>query len=172
MRIGIVTVSDRSSQGLREDLSGQWLAELVRKIPAEVAARPVVPDEKNRIQAVLISLVDDLDCEIVLTTGGTGIGSRDVTPEATSEILEKEIPGLSEALRQAGQKKTPMAVLSRGVAGVRRRSLIVNLPGSPEAVREGFEVLKPILTHAVALIRGRVKDCGTGTGKGKRKNGA
>lgn len=171
MRVGIVTVSDRSSQGLREDLSGKLLAELVRKIPAEIVARQVVPDEKNRIQAVLISWVDDLDCEVVLTTGGTGIASRDVTPEATSEILEKEIPGVSEALRQVGQQQTPRAVLSRGVAGVRKRSLIVNLPGSPEAVREAFKILGPLLAHAVGLIRGTVMDCRTDERKGRRKNG-
>ena len=162
MRAGIVTVSDRSSQGLREDLSGKLLAELVRKIPAEIAARQVVPDEKSRIQAVLISLVDDLDCEVVLTTGGTGIGPRDVTPEATAGILEKEIPGISDLIRQEGSKQIPTAVLSRGLAGVRKRSLIVNLPGSPAAVRSAVKVLGPVLKHAVELIRGKVKDCQAG----------
>lgn len=160
MRVGIVTVSDRSSQGLREDLSGKLLAELFRKLPAEIVARPVVPDEKNRIQAALISLVDDLDCEMVVTTGGTGVGPRDVTPEATAEVIEKEIPGLSETLRRKGSEQTPLAVLSRGIAGVRKRSLIVNLPGSPQAVEKSFEILKPVLVHTVELIQGKVADCG------------
>lgn len=159
MRIGIVTVSDRCSQGLREDLSGKLLIGLLKEAPVEVVDYRIVPDEKDKIQAALIGLVDDLDCEVVLTTGGTGIGPRDVTPEATCEILEKEIPGLAEALRREGSKKIPTALLSRGVTGVRKRSLVVNLPGSPEAVRDAIVILKPILGHATELIRGKVLDC-------------
>lgn len=159
MRIGVITVSDRSSQGIREDVSGKTLIDLIKKIPAEAAGYRIVPDEKGRIQAALISFVDDLDCEVVLTTGGTGIGPRDVTPEATLGIIEKEISGIPETLRRIGSSGTPHAMLSRGVAGIRKRSLIVNLPGSPEAVKEAFEVLEPILAHAVALVRGKVADC-------------
>lgn len=159
MRIGILTISDRASQGLREDLSGKMLANLLREIPAEVANYRVVPDEKNEIQAALLHFIDDLDCEVVLTTGGTGIGPRDVTPEATQEILEKEIPGLAEAFRREGLKKIPTALLSRGVSGIRKRSLIVNLPGSPEAVRDALGILQPILSHATELIRGEIFDC-------------
>ncbi|MBI4115639.1 MAG: molybdopterin adenylyltransferase [Candidatus Omnitrophica bacterium] len=159
MRVGIVTVSDRSSQGLREDTSGKLLNDLIKTIPADVVGYRTIPDEKNQIQATLISFVDDLRCDVVLTTGGTGMGPRDVTPEATSEVIEKEIPGISESLRREGFKQTPLAILSRGMAGVRKGCLIVNLPGSPQAVKEAFEILKPILTHTVELIQGRVTDC-------------
>lgn len=160
MRIGIITISDRSSQGLREDASGKLLTELVRRVPWEVAGYRIVSDEKTQIQATLISFVDDLACDVVLTTGGTGLGPRDVTPEATCEVLEKEIPGISETLRSESLKETPYALLSRGVAGVRKKSLIVNLPGSPEAVEVSFRFLTPILSHAVELIRGEAGDCG------------
>ena len=159
LKAGILTASDRSHRGEREDKSGHLLKLLVENIPAEVIAYHVLPDEKEAIQKMLIHMADILYCDLILTTGGTGLALRDVTPEATGEILDREIPGISEAIRFTGMQRKPAAMLSRGLAGVRGKTLIVNLPGSPRAVEESFQVLLPILTHAVELIKGEVSDC-------------
>lgn len=159
IKIGILTASDRCSQGKREDESGKLLKSLAETLPAEVVAYRIVPDDKETLKNVLFQMVELFKCHLILTTGGTGLGPRDQTPEATKEVIEKEISGIAEALRLAGQAKTKFAMLSRGVAGTRKKSLIINLPGSPAAVQDAFEVLRPVLRHAVELIHGQVSDC-------------
>lgn len=156
IRVGILTVSDRASRGEYQDLSGPEVRRLVEeKLGAEVVAEEIVPDEKERIEEVLKRWADELDLELILTTGGTGFTPRDVTPEATRAVIEKEAPGLAEAMRAASLQKTPHAMLSRAVAGIRGRTLIVNLPGSPRAARENLEVILPALPHGLDLLRGR-----------------
>ncbi len=160
VKVGILTASDRCSRQERKDESGLLLKFLIEeRLGAEVIAYRVVPDEKEVIRKVIIHMADLFFCDLVLTTGGTGLGPRDVTPEATKELIEKEIPGISEAIRHESMKKTKFAMLSRAVAGVRGKTLIVNLPGSPSAVQDAFEILKDVLIHAVKLIHGEVGDC-------------
>ena len=154
IRAGVVTVSDKGYAGEREDASGPLLADLLRKMGAEVVSRTIVPDERAEIERVLTALADEEQVDLVVTTGGTGPAPRDVTPEATQAVIEREVPGLAEVLRFEGYRKTPLAVISRGVAGIRGRTLFVNLPGSPRAVREGMETLSPILPHAIRMLRG------------------
>jgi molybdopterin adenylyltransferase len=154
IQAGVVTVSDKASEGERKDVSGQVLADLLRKIGMWVVKQTIVPDEQDEIERVLIGLADEAQVDLIVTTGGTGLTPRDVTPEATQAVIEREAPGLAEVLRFEGYHKTPLAALSRGVAGVRGRTLIINLPGSPRAVREGMETLSPILPHAVKMVRG------------------
>ena len=159
VRVGIITASDRCSQGKRADESGRLLKLLVEGLPAEVVAYRIFPDDKDILKKALRHMADLFHCDFVLTTGGTGLSPRDQTPEATREVIEKEIPGIAEAIRQDGLKKTKFAMLSRGLAGVRGKTLVVNLPGNPEAVGDAFEVLRPILRHATELIKGEVIDC-------------
>jgi molybdopterin adenylyltransferase len=154
IRAGVVTVSDKGHAGERKDASGPLLASLLQKIGAEVVRQVIVPDERSEIERVLIEMADEAQLDLIVTTGGSGLTPRDVTPEATLAVIERQAPGLAEVLRFEGYRKTPLAVLSRGVAGVRGRTLIVNLPGSPKAVREGMETLAPILPHAVKMARG------------------
>jgi molybdopterin adenylyltransferase len=154
IRAAVVTVSDKGHVGERKDTSGPLLASLLQKIGAEVVRQVIVPDERPEIERVLIEMADGLQLDLIVTTGGSGLTPRDVTPEATLAVIERQAPGLAEALRFEGYRKTPLAVLSRGVAGVRGGTLIVNLPGSPKAVREGMETLAPILPHAVKMVRG------------------
>jgi len=154
IQAGVVTVSDKGYAGEREDASGPLLADLVRQMGAEVVRQAIVPDEREQIERVLVELADEAHLDLVLTTGGTGPAPRDVTPEATRAVIEREMPGLAEVLRFAGYSRTPLAVISRGVAGIRGGTLIVNLPGSPRAVREGMETLSPILPHAITMLRG------------------
>ena len=145
----MLTVSDGVVAGTREDRSGDALEELLRAEGYEVERR-VVPDDRDAIAEAIAELAED--AAVVLTTGGTGLGPRDVTPEATAEVLERVAPGIAEALRADSLAKTPHALLSRGLAGVRGRALIVNLPGSPGGCRDGFDVLRPALKHAVELL--------------------
>jgi molybdenum cofactor synthesis domain-containing protein len=160
IKVGILTASDRSSRGERKDESGLLLKSLIEeRLGAEVVAYRVVPDDKPVIQKVIVHMADLFFCDLILTTGGTGLGPRDVTPEATKELIEKEIPGISEAIRRQSMKKTKFAMLSRAVAGVRGKTLIINLPGSPNAVQEAFEVLEDVLVHAIELVHGEVQDC-------------
>ncbi|MBN1179301.1 MAG: MogA/MoaB family molybdenum cofactor biosynthesis protein [Anaerolineae bacterium] len=154
IRAGVVIVSDKGYAGERADASGPLLAELLQRIGAEVIGPTIVPDEPEQIEAVLIHLADVEHVDVVLTSGGTGPTPRDQTPEATLAVIERQMPGLAEVLRFEGYRKTPLAVISRGVAGIRGRTIIVNLPGSPKAVREGMETLAPILPHAVRMVRG------------------
>lgn len=156
IEIGILTISDTAAQGGRDDLSGEAIRELVTAAPLQgtVTQYLVVPDERERIASVLRQWADELGLALVLTTGGTGLGPRDGTPEATRAVLEREAPGIAEAIRAESLRHTPFGMLARGVAGTRGRTLIINLPGSPKAVRESLEVLLPALPHAVALLTG------------------
>ncbi len=159
-RVAILTVSDRSAAGAREDASGGVIRELVlAALDAEVTAYVVVPDERAAIEATLRAWADERVADLILTTGGTGLAPRDVTPEATLAILEREIPGIPEAMRAASLAKTPYAMLSRMAAGTRGRSLIVNLPGSPKAVRENLAIVLPALPHALDKLAGDPADC-------------
>ncbi|MHB8577980.1 MAG: MogA/MoaB family molybdenum cofactor biosynthesis protein [Dehalococcoidia bacterium] len=165
MRTGVLTVSDKGSRGERDDTSGAAIRELLATIGAEVAAYSVVPDERDRIAAQLRAWADDLALDAVLTTGGTGLSSRDVTPEATRAVLDYEVPGIAEAMRAEGLRHTPMSMLSRALAGVRGRTLIVNLPGSERAVRQNLAVVLPVLQHAAETLRDRTGDHVAGAGK-------
>jgi len=156
LRFAVLTVSDRVAEGSRGDAGGDALRELVEAAGATVAAAAVVRDEPEVVSAALRAMVGRAD--VVLTTGGTGLGPRDVTPEATRAVLDREAPGIAEALRHASLAITPFAMLSRAVAGLAGRTLVVNLPGNPKAVREEWAVLAPVLGHAVATARGPVSD--------------
>jgi len=160
IKVGILTISDKGSIGEREDLSGKVIEEAVKKINGEVKYYQIIPDEKDIIQEELIKAVDKLHLDIILTTGGTGLGKRDVTPEATLAIIEKEVPGISEIIRSESFKKTNRAILSRGVAGVRKESLIINLPGSPKGVRESLEIILDALPHGIEILKGQATECG------------
>jgi molybdenum cofactor synthesis domain-containing protein len=157
IKVAVITVSDKGSRGEREDESGPAIQELLKRIDAGVEYYEVVPDEKELIKAKLIGYAKKVD--LILTTGGTGLSPRDVTPDATLEIIDREIPGIAEAMRAEGLRKTNRAMLSRAVAGVREDALIFNLPGSPHAVREGLEAVLAVLPHAIEKIKGSGEDC-------------
>lgn len=154
IKIGIITVSDRSFRGEREDLSGPLIKKMINDL-GKVIDYEIVPDEKSIISQTIKKMVDELMVDLVLTTGGTGLSSRDVTPEATREVIEKEIPGFGEIMRIKGFEKTPYALLSRAIAGKRKKSLIINLPGSPKAVKENLELILPVTPHALDIIKGK-----------------
>ncbi|GIW14029.1 MAG: molybdenum cofactor biosynthesis protein [Tepidiforma sp.] len=162
-RIAVLTVSDRGAAGEREDLGGPLIAELAAAAGHAVAARAIVPDELEQIAGQLRAWADGGVADVVITTGGTGLTPRDVTPEATRSVAEREVPGIAVALVANGLQYTPFAALTRGVAVTRGRTLIVNLPGNPKAVREGMEVLLPLLNHAAELLAGPVEH-GPGAG--------
>ena len=156
---GIITVSDRGSRGEREDLSGKVLEEMLEAQGFAVVERELVPDELDEVADALVRFADQLRVDLVLTTGGTGLSPRDVTPEATLRVIEKEVPGMAEAMRAASLPKTPHAMLSRAVCGIRGGTLIVNLPGSPRGARENLEVILPALPHGLSKLRGDTSEC-------------
>jgi len=160
MKAAIITVSDRCSAGLREDLTGARLRELLIEDGYEVLGIAIVPDEINRISRELIRWCDETGCDLVLTNGGTGVSPRDVTPEATKAVIEREIPGMAEAMRMESLKITPYAMISRAIAGIRGRTLIVNLPGSPRGAEENYNVIRRALVHAIEKIQGDPTECG------------
>jgi len=153
IRVGILTVSDRSSRGERADESGPLLRQMAERQGWFIERDTIVPDEPAAIQSTLVDWADAARLDLILTTGGTGFAPRDVTPEATRAVIGREAPGLAEAMRSASLQKTPHAMLSRSVCGIRGRTLIVNLPGSPKAARENLETLLPALPHAVSLLQ-------------------
>ncbi|HVO65031.1 MAG TPA: MogA/MoaB family molybdenum cofactor biosynthesis protein [Syntrophales bacterium] len=156
---GVVTISDKGSRGEREDKSGQEVVSMLKDIGVIITCTMIIPDEKDKIKDVLIDCADKMKLDLIITTGGTGVSPRDLTPDATHEIIDKEVPGMAEAMRRASAAVTPHAMISRAVVGIRNRSLIVNLPGSPKAVRENLTVILPALKHAVEKIRGDDAEC-------------
>lgn len=160
----ILTVSDRSFRGERPDEAGPLAASLLEGAGYRVIETALVPDEQPDIEAALIRLADEVRAALVVTTGGTGFSPRDVTPEATAAVCPRMVPGIPETMRAASLAVTPRAMLSRAAAGIRGRSLIVNLPGSPKAVRENLEAVLPALEHGLEMLRGGPADCGTVTG--------
>lgn len=167
--IGVLTISDKGSQGKREDKSGETIKEIFSRMDSRVVEYAIVPDEKDLIKKKLVDWSDSGKVDLIVTTGGTGLAPRDVTPEATLDIIDKIVPGFAEVMRAESLKKTPNAMLSRAVAGTRKRTLIINLPGSPKAVRECLEAIMPALPHAVETLRGEASECAeTQKGKGGR----
>jgi molybdenum cofactor synthesis domain-containing protein len=153
VRVGILTLSTRAAQGTYEDRSGPLIGQFVQdRLGFEVVKTDVLPDEQEQISRLLIEWVDHASLDLILTTGGTGFAPHDVTPEATRAVIEREAPGLAEAMRAASLQVTPHAMLSRAVCGIRGRTLIINLPGNPKAVNENLEVLMPVLPHALELL--------------------
>ena len=157
IRAVVITVSDACSRGERADASGEALVRLLGETGAEVVAKEIVSDDLDPLVERLRTYADRDDVNLVITTGGTGFSPRDNTPEATLAVIERAAPGLAEAMRMETLKQTPMAMISRGVCGIRSGALIVNLPGSPKAVRESFEVIKPVLNHAIDLLAGETR---------------
>ncbi|MFL6374409.1 MAG: molybdenum cofactor biosynthesis protein B [Pyrinomonadaceae bacterium] len=155
IRAAVVTVSD--TRTMADDPSGDRLVELLKSVDAEIAERVVVTDDLKFLEQTLFALTERADIDLILTTGGTGFAPRDNTPEATRAVIERQAPGIAEAMRRETADETPMSMLSRGVAGIRGNTLIINLPGSPKAVEECFEIIRPVLAHAVDLLRGKTK---------------
>lgn len=158
-KLAIITVSDKGSRGERKDESGPAIREMVKDL-GEIVEYRIVPDDLDELKETMIDLCDMEKVDLILTTGGTGLSPRDNTPEATLSVIEKEVPGLAEAMRRESLKKTNRAMLSRAVAGVRRSTLIVNLPGSVKAVRECLGVILPVLPHGLEILTGRGGECG------------
>ena len=159
MKFGVICVSDRCSKGLCQDKSGPLISELLAPL-GETSFYEIVPDEKILISLSLIKGCDNTDADVIFTTGGTGLAPRDVTPEATKAVIERDVPGISEAIRQKSLEITPKAMLSRAVSGIRGQTLIINLPGSPKAVKEALEIVMPVLPHAVETLTGNTVSCG------------
>jgi molybdenum cofactor synthesis domain-containing protein len=153
----VITASDACARGEREDASGAALVQLLTDLGAEIVATKILSDDLDPLIETLIDFADRDDVNLIITTGGTGLGPRDNTPEATRLVIEREAPGIAEAIRAESLKVTPMAMISRGVCGVRSGALIVNLPGSPKAVQESFAVIAPVLPHAMDLLAGRTR---------------
>jgi molybdopterin adenylyltransferase len=156
---GIITVSDKGSQGKREDLSSPAIAEMLAGAAIEVKHTIIIPDETDKIKEAIINFADIKNLDLILTNGGTGVSPRDLTPDATLEVIDKQIPGMAEAMRQKSMLVTPHAMISRAVAGIRGKSLIINLPGSPKGAKENLAVVLPALKHAIEKIKGDDSEC-------------
>ena len=157
IRAAVITVSDACSRGEREDASGATLVQLLNDAGATIVERKILSDDLDPLAQTLLEFAERDEINLIITTGGTGLGPRDNTPEATQRVIEREAPGIAEAIRTESLKVTPMAMISRGVCGVRSRTLIINLPGSPKAVKESFAVIAPVLSHALDLLAGRTR---------------
>ena len=160
IRAVVITVSDRGSRGERVDGSGPQIAGMLQAAGMEIVGRQIVADEQADVRRLLIEWSDDKCVDLILTTGGTGVSPRDVTPDATREVIEREVPGMAEAMRRHSAAVTPHAMISRALAGIRGRTLIINLPGSPKGARENLGVLLPALAHAIEKIKGDERECG------------
>lgn len=158
IKTAVLTISDKGSRGEREDLSGPVLEEMIKEVGGEITDREIIADEKEEIQDSMVFLADKKEVDLILTTGGTGFAERDITPEATIEILDKEVPGLPEKMRAATSQITPLAALSRARAGIRKNTLIINFPGSPKAVRECLESIIDIIPHGIKILKGTVTE--------------
>ena len=158
IKTAVITISDKGSKGKREDKSGTLLVDLIEKIDGKKDFYNIIPDNQKIIKQNLIELCDHNDIDLILTTGGTGLAPDDVTPEATLAVIEKEVPGLSEMMRQQTSNKTPLAFLSRARAGIRGNTLIINLPGSPKAVKECFTVIAKVLPHGIKILKNEIKE--------------
>jgi molybdopterin adenylyltransferase len=158
LNVAVLTISDKGSKGQREDISGPVIQESVKRMGGKVVKTDIVPDEKDVIAAKLSEWADSGKIDVILTTGGTGLSKRDVTPEATLSIIDREIPGIAEAMRAESLKKTPMAMLSRAIAGQRGNTVIVNMPGSPKACKECMDVIIQAIPHAIEIINGVVTE--------------
>lgn len=164
-RVGIITASDKGAKGERVDGSGPLIKEMVEQQGYEVIALEVVPDDRGELKRTMLKMAEDMKADLILTTGGTGFSQRDVTPEATRDVIEREAPGIAEAMRYQSLKITPKAMLSRGIAGIYKKTLIINLPGSPKAVKENLSfVIEPIY-HGLQILIGDTSECGTPIGE-------
>jgi molybdenum cofactor synthesis domain-containing protein len=159
LRVGVLTASDKGAKGEREDQSGQVIKELIAEIGGDVVKYEVVADDKDILRDTMQAWIDEDKLDIVLTTGGTGLGKRDVTPDATLEIIEKQVPGIAEVMRMKSMEKTDRSMLSRAVAGIRKQALVINLPGSPKAVDENLRVILNTLPHAIGILQGKSSEC-------------
>ena len=159
---GVITVSDKGSRGEREDKSGLEIVNALESVGIQVCYTLIIPDEVPLIIQALLECADSKQLDLIFTTGGTGVSPRDLTPDATLQVIDKEVPGMAEAMRRESAAITPHAMISRAVTGMRGRSLIINLPGSPRGVRENLAVVLPALRHAVEKIKGDESDCGSG----------
>ena len=160
LKIAVITVSDKGYRGEREDRSGKYIVDYFKENGWVVSDYAIVPDETDIIKDKLIDICDNEKANLIITTGGTGFSLRDVTPEATEEVIEKKVPGFSEMLRIEGQKKTPRAILSRGVSGIRKNTLIINIPGSIKGVKDSLELIYRSLPHGIDILTGRDAECG------------
>lgn len=159
IRAGILTASDKGSLGQREDESGKVIAKMLKQIDAEIVEYCIVPDERIVISEQLKKMSDELSIDLILTTGGTGFSPRDITPEATLDVIDRQVPGIPEAMRAKSLEITSRAMLSRAICGIRGKTLIVNLPGSPKAVAESLEVILSVLPHGIEILKGTTGEC-------------
>jgi molybdopterin adenylyltransferase len=161
-RVGILTASDKGAAGLREDLGAKLIEQIFLDFGWRISSYRMVPDDQQTIAKTLISMADREGLDLILTTGGTGFSQRDVTPEATRSVIQREAPGICEAMRAAGLEKTPRAILSRAIAGIRNKTLIINLPGSPKGIKESLASVMEALPHGLEILTGKSGECGEG----------